>query len=98
MPTKSLRYAWVTESPPQAGTQVVPDTPVTLPWRPKRRVKVDDQEVAIDDRVLNIAGLAHGMATALQKVAGNDNTALFTPAEFALEMIEGVEGVTITIP
>jgi len=98
MPTKSLRYARVTGSGPQPGTPVVPDTPVTLPWRPKRKVKVDNQEVEIDDRVLNITGLAHGMATALQKVAGNDNAAPFTPAEFALEMIEAVEGVTITIP
>jgi len=77
---------------------VVPDTRITLPWRPQRTVKVDDHEIEIDDRVLNIAGLANGMAITLQKVTGNDNAAPFTPAEFALEMIEGVEGVTITIP
>jgi hypothetical protein len=98
MPAKSLRYVKVIGNTPKPGTRVVPDTPVTLSWRPKRKVKVDAQEVEIDDRVLNIASLARTMAKALQKVPGNDNAAPFTPAEFALEMIEGVEGVTITIP
>lgn len=98
MPTKSLRYARVAGNTPEPGTRVVPDTRITLPWRPQRTVKVDDHEIEIDDRVLNIAGLANGMAITLQKVTGNDNAAPFTPAEFALEMIEGVEGVTIAIP
>jgi hypothetical protein len=45
-----------------------------------------------DYQVLRIADLAQKMTEAL-----GSNANRFTPAEFALEMIEGVEGVTVEI-
>jgi hypothetical protein len=90
---KSLRYANVpdskkTETPP--GTSI-PDgsgrLAVPLDFRPKQ--------------VLKINALAQRMAAKLPEVQGNNKADgqphPFTAAEFALEMIEGVEGVTINI-
>ena len=92
--SKSLRYAnvpkaAVQQTPP--GVAILADKqPVTVPleFRPRRNV-------------LKINEIAQKMADKLPTVQGNnrdDGTAhRFTPAEFALEMIEGVEGVTIHI-
>jgi hypothetical protein len=91
--SKSLRYANVpnskkTETPP--GTSI-PDRSghlgVPTDFRPKQ--------------VLKVNALAQSMAAKLREVQGNNKDDgqphSFTPAEFALEMIEGVEGVTINI-
>jgi hypothetical protein len=90
---KSLRYANVPDSkkaqtPP--GTSI-PDgssrLAVPIEFRPKQ--------------VLKVNALAQRMAAKLPQVQGNNKNDgqphPFTAAEFALEMIEGVEGVTISL-
>lgn len=91
--SKSLRYANVpsskkTQTPP--GSAILDkNSPLGVPldFRPKQ--------------VLRINALAQKMAAKLLEVQGNNKDDgqphSFTPSEFALEMIEGVEGVTIKI-
>ena len=92
--SKSLRYANV----PKAAVQQTP--PGTAILANKQPVTVE-LEFRPARKVLKINEIAQKMAAKLPTVRGNnrdDGTAhRFTPAEFALEMIEGVEGVTIHI-
>jgi hypothetical protein len=91
--SKSLRYANVPDSKKTAtppGTSI-PDgnsrLAVPLDFRPKQ--------------VLRINALAQRMAAKLPPAQGNNKDDgqphPFTAAEFALEMIEGVEGVTVSL-
>ena len=91
--SKSLRYANVSQSkkaqtPP--GT-AIPDKNGNLGVPIEFRAK----------QVLKINALAQSMAAKLREAQANNKDDgqphSFTPAEFALEMIEGVEGVTIKI-
>ncbi|MEM9931060.1 MAG: hypothetical protein AAF840_14655, partial [Bacteroidota bacterium] len=84
--TKSLRYLTVPTDAPagkQAGDQIENGSTIAISFREGEK------------RVLLISHLASQINEALQ--AANANTRAFTSAEFALEMIEGVQAVRFCV-